>query len=103
MKLYRIMFDSGVFHVVAPSFGTAIETWQAWAEKHWGDEWNGDEQPESVELLDSEHPVIRANTPFPKTGDPPLPGQTAPELDDERRARKTVATYASFADLERAF
>jgi hypothetical protein len=60
MNLYRVVYDSGSYFVEAPSFGKAIEAWQAWAAKNWEDDgWEGTEQPESVELIDSEHRVIR--------------------------------------------
>lgn len=113
MNLYRVFYDGLPYFVEAPSFGKAIEAWQNWAAKHWEDDgWEGDEQPESVELLDSQHRVIRADVVLPcprATGrcGPCRCGRackpSAPELIDEHRARKTVAVYENFGDLERAF
>jgi hypothetical protein len=51
VKVYRVRFDAQDWIVEARSFGHAIELWKAFGKAHWGDEWDGTEEPESAELL----------------------------------------------------
>ena len=57
-KLYLIHYDAELYYVEAPSFDAAIERWKEYVAVEWGDECEGDEMPESLQLL-SDVPVIR--------------------------------------------
>ena len=60
MNLYKITYDGQPYHVEAPSFPAAIDAWKGYLKAEWKEEdWDGTEEPESVCLLESEHPVIR--------------------------------------------
>ncbi len=59
MNLYLIHYDSVAFYVEASDFSTAIEVWDDHVKVLWGDDYEGDEQPESAALVHNE-PVIRA-------------------------------------------
>lgn len=59
MNLYLIHYDSQPFYVEAPDFAAAIEFWHAHVKELWGDDYEGDEQPESVALV-HEEPVVRS-------------------------------------------
>ena len=59
LKLYRVLYDGQPYYVEAPSFALAIEAWKRYVKAEWKEEYDGTEEPESVECLDSDHPVIR--------------------------------------------
>lgn len=58
VKLFCVMFDSDNDHVEAESFAEAVAKWKAAMKAEHGDDWDGNEEPESVSLV-SEKPVIR--------------------------------------------
>jgi hypothetical protein len=71
--LYRVRFDGQMFYVEAPGFATAIEVWHAFVKHEWGKDYDGSRQPDSVELLDSDHDVIRWPFYPPAPAQPPAP------------------------------
>lgn len=58
MKLYHIQFDGQSYWVESNCFGNAIIRWQAHVKIEWGDDFTGEEEPDSVSLIHDE-PVIR--------------------------------------------
>lgn len=58
MKLYHIQFDGQSYWVEAQSFGNAVIVWQAHVKVLWGEDFTGEEEPDSVQLAHDE-PVIR--------------------------------------------
>jgi hypothetical protein len=54
-----VRFDGMPTHVEAPSFAAAVELWAAHMKADQGDDWDGDEQPEEVVLVD-ENSVVRS-------------------------------------------
>lgn len=59
MKLYDIMFDGQHYWVEAASYALAIVAWQWHVKGKWGDDYSGEEEPESVCLMHDES-VIRS-------------------------------------------
>lgn len=59
MNLYRVLFDGQEFYVEAESFAVAVSLWTGHVRDIWGSDFDGTEQPESVQLMHDE-PVIRA-------------------------------------------
>lgn len=57
-SLYQIQFDGEQWWVEAPTFAAAIQTWNRVVKAEWGDDYRGDEQPESVALITTD-PVHR--------------------------------------------
>lgn len=60
MNLYRILYDVSPKYVQAEDFAAAVQAWKEHVKELWGDEYEGNEQPESVELIHNE-PVILAS------------------------------------------
>ena len=60
MNVYKIYcdLDGSTTIVEAPGFGEAIDLWRQHSAKKWGDDYEGDEQPQSVEMINDE-PVVR--------------------------------------------
>lgn len=60
VSLYMIVFDGGRKHVEAASYGEAVALWNESMVDEFGPDsgWTGEDEPESVVLLDSE-PVVR--------------------------------------------
>ena len=58
MRLYKILYDGEQYFVEAISFPQAIDVWKRHVKDAWGADYDGTEEPESVELL-SEEPVLR--------------------------------------------
>ncbi len=54
MFVYRILFDSQFYVVAARSFDSAIKQWKVHVKEKWGEDYDGTEQPESVERIDGE-------------------------------------------------
>lgn len=58
MRLYRVLFDGQWVYVEARSFLGAMVAWRGWAQKEWGEDFTGEEEPESLELV-HDGPVYR--------------------------------------------
>lgn len=58
MKLYRIQFDSISYFVEAADLGQAVAAWREHVKVEWGTDYEGTEEPQSIELIHDE-PVIR--------------------------------------------
>nr|WP_294560220.1 hypothetical protein [uncultured Rhodopila sp.] len=54
MNLYRIEFDSINYYVAALDFTDAIGAWRRHVQHVWGADYQGDEQPDSVERIHCE-------------------------------------------------
>ncbi len=56
MRLYKIEYDSQDYFVEAPSMQRAIELWHGQVAIDWGNEYEGDEEVDSCQLVyDSPH------------------------------------------------
>lgn len=62
LKLFQITFDDQHDYVEAATMSAAIATWHACMKGENGDDWHGDEEPESCALV-HRSAVIRAATP----------------------------------------
>lgn len=58
MRLYRILFDAQPEFVEAADLGNAVRIWRQKKSVDWDDEYDGTEEPESIELL-HDGPVLR--------------------------------------------
>lgn len=63
MKLFLIHFDGEPYYVNSQGFTEAIDAWKDHVKELWGDDYEGDEIPESVALI-HDGPVIDGR--FPK-------------------------------------
>lgn len=58
MNVYMVVYDITNYVVEASSFANAIEAWKEHVKVLWGEDYDGTEEPESVNRI-HEHPVIR--------------------------------------------
>lgn len=63
LKLYQVQFDGQQYFIEAASFASVVETWKRHVADLWGEDYEGDEEPESVALIHDE-PVVRGPAPF---------------------------------------
>lgn len=57
-RLYDVRFDNEMYFIEARSLPEAVQIWKAHVEALWGDNYEGDEEPESIALIHDEG-VIR--------------------------------------------
>lgn len=58
INLYMVQFDGQQWYVESSDFGGACKKWLNAMRDVWGDDWEGNEQPQQVVLIDDK-PVIR--------------------------------------------
>ena len=58
LNLYLLIYDDEHYYVEAPRLNEAVSIWKKHVEKYWGDDYDGTEEPQSVQLI-HEKPVVR--------------------------------------------